>query len=266
MKLLGVYRERMFSPGKTADDAAIMDATLRELTRMGFMCDAVEGERLDEAAHEAPCIVTMAQSERALNILEAVQQKGAIVINSIAAIRRSFRKALLRCLGDAGVPVPASETVCTDHAERQLSFSGAQCYWLKRADVHAVEAADVARVSCVEDAHNAIAHFQKRKIEEVLVQQHVEGEVIKFYGTGDYFSAFSEVSGQAITRHVGELQAIARRAAEAIGLDVYGGDAVKMLDGQFSIIDVNDWPSFARCRKQAAFAIAAKVAGVLRRN
>ena len=30
-------------------------------------------------------------------------------------------------------------------------------------------------------------------------------------------------------------------------------------DGTYAVIDFNDWPSFARCREEAAGAIAARV-------
>ena len=45
----------------------------------------------------------------------------------------------------------------------------------------------------------------------------------------------------------------------AAGLDVYGGDCIVREDGTFCIIDLNDWPSFSRCREEAAKAIAGKV-------
>jgi len=39
-------------------------------------------------------------------------------------------------------------------------------------------------------------------------------------------------------------------------LDIYGGDAVISPDGSISIIDLNDWPSFAPVRDQASKFIA----------
>ena len=36
---------------------------------------------------------------------------------------------------------------------------------------------------------------------------------------------------------------------------VYGGDSIVSPDGTIRIIDFNDWPSFAPCRKEAAIAI-----------
>jgi hypothetical protein len=44
--------------------------------------------------------------------------------------------------------------------------------------------------------------------------------------------------------------------AAAVGLQVYGGDCIVTVDGAWYMIDFNDWPSFSRCREEAAEAIA----------
>jgi hypothetical protein len=45
-------------------------------------------------------------------------------------------------------------------------------------------------------------------------------------------------------------------AAAALGLEVFGGDAVITADGEPMIIDLNAWPSYALYRDRAAEAIA----------
>ena len=55
------------------------------------------------------------------------------------------------------------------------------------------------------------------------------------------------------------MQTEAERLAEAVGIDVYGGDCIVGSDGTFCMIDFNDWPSFSRCREEAAEAIASLV-------
>ncbi|MCW5698890.1 MAG: hypothetical protein KIT00_03510 [Rhodospirillales bacterium] len=45
-------------------------------------------------------------------------------------------------------------------------------------------------------------------------------------------------------------------AAGALGLEVFGGDAIATGDGELYIIDINAWPSFARFRDEAAREIA----------
>jgi hypothetical protein len=45
-------------------------------------------------------------------------------------------------------------------------------------------------------------------------------------------------------------------AAAALGLEIFGGDAIVQADGKPVIIDINAWPSYARYRDSAAQAIA----------
>ena len=57
-----------------------------------------------------------------------------------------------------------------------------------------------------------------------------------------------------------QLARAVRRAALALGLDVYGGDAIVTRAGGIVLLDVNAWPSFALYREEAAERIAAHVA------
>jgi glutathione synthase/RimK-type ligase-like ATP-grasp enzyme len=52
------------------------------------------------------------------------------------------------------------------------------------------------------------------------------------------------------------LKALAQKAAIAIGLDIYGGDAIITPQGEIFIIDINDFPSFSAIRDIAAKEIA----------
>jgi glutathione synthase/RimK-type ligase-like ATP-grasp enzyme len=125
-----------------------------------------------------------------------------------------------------------------------------------------METGDVARVASSEELFAAICHFRQQNIEEILIQEHVKGEVIKFYGAGDtsYFSAFRESTGESITSEARQLRLIACGAAEATGLEIYGGDAIITQKCDVILIDFNDWPSFSRCREEAAASIAGHIA------
>jgi hypothetical protein len=130
---------------------------------------------------------------------------------------------------------------------------------LKRGDVHAMEAGDVRRVFSMVEWAAAVAEFQDREIGNAIVQQHAEGIVFKFYGVaGDFFRAYGLPSGfESAARE------LARRAAGALGLEVYGGDGVAAADGSLTLIDVNDWPSFSRCRDEAGAAIGRRLLALL---
>jgi glutathione synthase/RimK-type ligase-like ATP-grasp enzyme len=53
---------------------------------------------------------------------------------------------------------------------------------------------------------------------------------------------------------------LARQAASALGLEIYGGDAIVSEGGAMTIIDLNAWPSFALYREEAAERIASYLA------
>src|SRR5207342_2457335 len=94
----------------------------------------------------------------------------------------------------------------------------------------------------------------------------VAGTVIKFYGVADgrFFRCYSQ--GGAIPAAIPTLWEAARSGAAALGLEVFGGDLVVGDDGRPTIVDLNDWPSFARCRDEAAEAIASYVIDRLEAN
>jgi hypothetical protein len=255
--ILGIYRERVFSPGKVQEDAAILDGTLMELSRLGYEAHSVKAEALGSADPWAPTVLAMAQSDRSLRILEAWCRRGARVFNAVSAVRNCHRVPLIRLLTESGIPMPASRVCPLDGVVGRVSLGPASCYWLKRGDVHALGTADVVRVASREELMGSLEHFHREGVRKVLIQVHVEGRPIKFYGVGagDYFRAFS-ASGEEITSPVKALSSLARRSAMAIGLEIYGGDAIQTGKGDLVLVDLNDWPSFSRCRESAAKAIA----------
>jgi glutathione synthase/RimK-type ligase-like ATP-grasp enzyme len=93
----------------------------------------------------------------------------------------------------------------------------------------------------------------------------VPGDLVKFYGVGraplraapGWFRWFYH-KDQALTGHPldpDRLAALAHAAAAALGLEVYGGDAIATPDG-LVLLDLNAWPSFALYREEAAPVIA----------
>ena len=67
-----------------------------------------------------------------------------------------------------------------------------------------------------------------------------------YYLNGIYHTKFDEK----------RLRELASTSAEALNLFVYGGDAIIGRDGGITIIDINDWPSFAPVREKASKQIA----------
>jgi hypothetical protein len=108
-----------------------------------------------------------------------------------------------------------------------------------------------------DELEDAIADFRARGISHAAVQAHCAGDEIKFYGVGErFFHWFYSRQENGFTVDENALLHLARRAAKAAGLTIFGGDVIIDGEGNLTLIDLNDWPSFAPCREAASTAIA----------
>ena len=117
----------------------------------------------------------------------------------------------------------------------------------------------------------ALAGLAARGMRQAVLQPHVAGDLVKFYGIGGnaradgtpaWFRWFYH-KNQTLAGHPLDPVALGRavrRAAAAMGLEVYGGDAIVTATGAIVLIDVNAWPSFALYRDEASAAIAEHLA------
>lgn len=203
--------------------------------------------------------VSMGRSEETLRLLGMREREGCTVVNSTRGVSLCCcRKQLNERLREAGVPLPPEE--------------GEHGYWLKRACGVAESSADVRFAPTREAMEATRRQMAAEGIGEVVVQAHVEGDLIKFYGVAgqNFFRTyypgddgqwkFGDEQRNGKPRHyefdIRRLHDTAEKAAGTVGIGVYGGDAIVTADGNFVIIDFNDWPSFSRCRDEAAEAIA----------
>jgi hypothetical protein len=160
------------------------------------------------------------------------------------------------------VSTPASQIVASDANNPQQPTS----VWVKRYDFHATEAHDVMYAASEEGWEKALHGFAKRGIPFVIAQEHVPGDLVKFYGVrnavapvdSNWFEWFySRDKGMlGYSFEVPDLRRAAFGAAAALGLEIFGGDAIIRADGEPVIVDINAWPSYARYRDSAAQAIA----------
>lgn len=252
-EILGVLRERRFSPGREDDDRAILEQTADRLRAAGVAVTVVAGEEFPAREWSPRLVFAMCQSTAALAALDALAAR-CPVVNAPAAIRNCHRFNMLPRLDAAGVPQPRWRLV--RHEPPAAFHAGV---WLKRGDVHAMEAGDVRRVATESEWKTAMDDLSQRGVGRVIVQEHAEGSVYKFYGvTGGFFRAYGLEPGRERAA-----ASLAAAGAAALGLEVYGGDGVSMSDGRLVLVDVNDWPSFSRCRDDAADAIARRLLEIL---
>jgi glutathione synthase/RimK-type ligase-like ATP-grasp enzyme len=270
LRIVGVYREPEFSPGKMAADAAIIDEVLDHLRLAGARTETTTASSFStDPPHNVDLVIAMCQGSAALSQLASMNEAGALTINSALAIRNCYRDLLGAGLMRAGVPIPEGALLRTssplDLKSLRVLDLAAPIY-VKRGNLHALGPDDVRQVRGLGQLEEAVAHFARRGVEIVYAQQGITGSLVKFYGVSDeYFCAIRE-DQQPLEEGVElRMERAARRAAAALGLEVWGGDAI--VNGQScTIIDFNDWPSFERVRASASLAISRRCLRLLRQH
>ena len=119
--------------------------------------------------------------------------------------------------------------------------------WVKQATEHKTREGDVVFATSASAVRDAVGRLRSLGLPRAVVQRHVEGDLVKFYGVGGgpdaalggtagaswfrwFYPKEKPVSGHAFDeRALGE---IACRAADALGLEVWGGDAIVTPDGR----------------------------------
>ena len=269
VEIIGISRGNKYSPNLVCNDAAIMREVAERLRSKGctvtiytetdFVEKGIEGDYLFDMARDGATILRLQQLEKA----------GALVVNSGFGIANCVRLPMTEILVGNGIPHPRSWVVRRDDA-----FPEDVVYpcWLKRGDCCALVKEDVSYVESREEAEEVLSDFWQRGIEVTVINEHLRGDLIKFYGVQgtDFFHWFypsvtshtkfglEAINGEAkgLSFSVELLKQYADKAAQALNVPVYGGDCVVMENGEMKIFDFNDWPSFSPCREKAAEKIA----------
>ena len=261
MRLVGLYREAEYSPGRhRSNDSILLEQVAASLRTSGVAVDLMTAEAAERTRPEAEIVFSMCQGSRALEFLMRWEREGARLINSPRAARNTYRDRLPWLMKHAGIEFPRTKLVKTDGgAASGFNVNGG--VWLKRGDVHASISADVQWVDSLERLRAGLQDFAARGVSHAVVQEHRAGDEIKFYGVAGhaFFHWFYPKEANGSGRHAFDVAALRRlteSAAAAAGLDIFGGDVIVGPDGRLTVIDLNDWPSFAPCRDAASSAIA----------
>lgn len=273
----GVFREAEHSPGRKADDAGILEATGHRLAQAGFSVAYLAPDALVGHEGALPSLAfAMCEGQPALERLRVWESRGVSVVNSPLAILNTHRERTIALLDGRGIPMPESRLLDCRRplpAGKKEASLFAAC-WVKQATEHKTREGDVIFATDRASVQDALDRLRSRGLPSAVVQRHVEGDLVKFYGVGDagakgaaWFRWFYPKEHPAAGHPFDEraLGDIAHRAARALELDVWGGDAIVTRDGGIFVIDLNAWPSFALFREEAADHIAAHLAVRLRR-
>ncbi len=271
--IAGIRRDAQFSPNQVGNDEAIFSAVAQWLAEAGhevhlyaeseFLVNQLRGER---------CIFTMLRSKPALAKLQEWERQGGCAINSGFGIENCMRERMTSLLTAHHISYPPS-LICqtADGVPENLLAAKFEPCWVKRADAHAVHREDVAFAGTESELAALLERCASRGISRVVINKHTERDLLKFYGVSgsDFFYWFyPQVNGHSkfgweavngaprgIPFEEEALRHLCHRAASVLQVQVYGGDCIVATDGQIYLIDLNDWPSFAPCRQEAAVAI-----------
>ena len=249
-----IYRDKRFSPNSEEKDRAILDAVAENLQAQGHEVECVEEAHWVPSQGACRLVLSMGRLAETLRHLASLDMQ---VINSPEGVGGCARSRLQRTMEDIGIPTAPKD--------------GDNGYWIKRGDASAQGREDVVFVPRREELEPAIRAFEQRGISDYTVSAHVCGDLVKFYGvrgsgffrhyypTDDRDTKFGDERHNGMAHHypfdVKQLELQAERLAEAVNVSIYGGDCIVREDGSWCIIDFNDWPSFSRCREEAATAI-----------
>ena len=262
----GIFRERTHSPGRESDDTEILRLTGKHLEARGYQIVLKTTDELAVPDEVRPDLVfLMCETFEPLRQLAGWEARGVPHVNPVGAVLNTYRDRMIARFDAADVPFVPSRLVDTKRPAPSVDLP----VWVKRADVHNTQDGDVVRVESAAAMTNALAALAARGIECAVLQPHVAGDLVKFYGVGaaepggepPWFHWFHHADQQLTGYPVdgGRLARIAARAAGALGLAVYGGDAIAT-GSALVLLDLNAWPSFARVREEASRVIAAHLA------
>lgn len=271
--MLLIQRAKRYSPHSEEKDWAI----LTEVGRLLGAEEVVSEDSFDIFLHSIQLlntslskgnlstdkllVLSMGRAPQTLDYLSTLEEKGVCVLNPTAGVRACQRSNIERVMRENHLPLPPSE--------------GEKGYWLKRGDQSAETQEDVCYCANRIELELAKERFQQRGIVDFIVQAHVEGDLIKFYGVegtnffrcfypcDDGETKFGAELQNGISHHFSyskeQLQHDAEQLSRLLQTPIYGGDAIIRADGTYVIIDFNDWPSYSRCRQEAAQAIVERV-------
>jgi hypothetical protein len=256
--LLGIYRERQYSPGRhLSNDVLLLDQIAHRLRERAFAVDLLTLDEAERRRTDAEIIFSMCQGRLSLENLADWEREGARIINSPRAALNTHRDRLPALMVQAGIPFPQTRLIRTREGVDLGSLDLNGGIWLKRGDVHASVTADVQWIDSGERFDAGMADFARRGIDVAALQAHRAGDEIKFYGVSSgFFHWFYSGEARKYPFNFAGLEQLANRAASAAGLDIFGGDVIVSPAGELTLIDLNDWPSFAPCRERASYAIA----------
>lgn len=269
-KIIAIYRLQKHSPNLSSADTNIMNKVVDKLKAEGYEIVQIAEDEFLDTEISGDIIINMCRTEAALKKLQHLISRGVLVINSPQAIKNCSRRNLQKLFIENAIPTPATHIIKTTADEETLQQIPLPC-WLKLPDTPTIQKEDINYISTLCEFKEALQYYQSRGEGDIVVSQHQSGDLVKFYSVSQ--SDFLHISYPTLEKHSKfgyesyndtiksipfskeKLLQISHKAAEAVGIKIYGGDCIINQSGDICIIDFNDWPSFSSCAEEASFAI-----------
>ncbi len=182
----GISRKTEYSPNHVVNDALILQATADALRARGAAVQVLSEDRVGLDSIPDGVVFSMVQGPVAAGRLSAIERdRGLLVVNSPRAVMNCYRTEMIRLLPEHGVPFPRSVLLNLGGEEGPSPAVEGQRLWLKRGDVHAVHREDVVLTHHGEERRFLLCEFRNRGIGQAVLQEHLEGDTVKFYALRD---------------------------------------------------------------------------------
>ena len=278
--ITGITRSSVFSPNHIGNDAAIFNGVAGYIREKGYPVTVYTEQEFLSLSENPVYAFTMLRDPAAIKRMQQWELAGCRCVNSAFGIESTGRECMTKLLMANQIPYP--ESIIAQTSEQVIALLEARGFtscWIKRSDFHAIHREDVAYARHPEEVQSLLTEYALRDIDRVVINKHLEGDLVKFYGVADtpFFYRFypnenshskfgwEKINGnsRAIPFDVQKLQELCSQAAEVLNLLVFGGDCIVSTDGIIRIIDFNDWPSFAPCRTEAIPVIGERIVNQL---
>lgn len=279
MKIACVKRDPVYSPNMEMKDLAIFNDVVSDLKEAGYTPVIYTEKEFVRESEVPEVIVNQCRTQAAIDRLKSLEDEGSLVVNSGYGIENCRRYNLTEIFDTYGIPSPETLTVDLKEDISELpeilreEVSVAQDgWWVKNGDDATSGPQDVEYCEDFSGVVSALEQYRERRIEKAVISRHLNGDLIKFYGT--HPSGFLYWFYPALTGHgkfgnesingepkrypfdLNDLADIGFRLSKILDVKIFGGDCIVDESGHIKIIDFNDWPSFSIIRKQASHYIA----------
>lgn len=254
-RVLLVSRDPKYSPNNVEKDFRILKLVSEkiEAANKNLEIEIISEDSISGNLNSQYSVVTgMARSTNAIQTLSNYisESQDRILSYNIRGIQKLYgsRYSVFRQLKKKGVRIPILQSVTTP-------------LWIKKFHTDEVQDDDVTFCD---------------SSREVILMQHVHGDLIKvyavvdsknkieflrwFYPQEDGYTKFGHEEHNDTLKYLpfeqSRLATIAKKIKTTVGLQFFGFDAIIDKDGEIWVIDINDWPSYSKYQDEAAESIA----------